>query len=611
MAAQAQGPRAAAGAPLFALDSPFTSSLSTRRWGALDTMLCGLGSAALVVCLVATSRHKYFWYDEVNSWNLVTDHSLRHMVAAIGDGADGAPPFYHVTAWLWVRLFGATELALRAWSCAGFIAALALTWATMRLRYSALASALGAGVAFGMSRLVVYQVAEARFYGLLTALVALATYWFAVSTERREIEWRLWLAIALTHAALLYTHAFGVLYSAAVLAAWIVADRRSGWWRPKAYSAVLAAWIAFGPWIPALHHAAGLAVRGSWIAVPSPSALLMEYGFRIDRLSPIVTIGMALMGIGIVGQMLRDRPRDGVRRAHRGVAGLLLALLAVIALGICDARISGSSLSPAAMLRAPSGFLLAALYVAALYRSTRQRTAQGPRLPLIAGTLFAIPIVAFAISHLALSVFLDRYLLPCTIGVAIAIAALTDEVLGGLFDGTAPFRSRAGMAWDAAWIAFAAVLLLHPALRGLEAAPASRPGAEIEAVVPERSLIVVESPLDFMPLAHYQERPDLVYVLATGPSSARRDLPSHEDFIYNYMGVLESHGYVRGAGNDGTQRVCMDAPFLIDQAPQTRWVARALAQSAEIAFRPWGTRETRLLVAEPRGVVCLDGVRAR
>lgn len=66
------------------------------RFGALDIALLALAAASLGLECVLMSRAKYYWGDEIFSWTVVTDPSLRHMVSALWQAADGAPPLFYV-----------------------------------------------------------------------------------------------------------------------------------------------------------------------------------------------------------------------------------------------------------------------------------------------------------------------------------------------------------------------------------------------------------------------------------------------------------------------------------------------------------------------------------
>src|SRR5437764_1175460 len=77
------------------------------------------------VCLLFIARcvlcgGGLMWVDELLSFNLIHDPSVSHMLAALGDQADGAPPLYYLSAKVWAALFSENPASLRMFSTAGF-----------------------------------------------------------------------------------------------------------------------------------------------------------------------------------------------------------------------------------------------------------------------------------------------------------------------------------------------------------------------------------------------------------------------------------------------------------------------------------------------------------
>ncbi len=116
------------------------------------------------------------WYDETVTASLVRlpfDEFLR----ALPD-SETAPPLYYVLAWIWARVFGSSDLALRSLSAvigtlvvpAAFLAARELV-----SRRTGILVALFATV----SPLLVWYSQEARAYSLLVLLSTLSLYGFA------------------------------------------------------------------------------------------------------------------------------------------------------------------------------------------------------------------------------------------------------------------------------------------------------------------------------------------------------------------------------------------------------------------------------------------------
>ena len=158
------------------------------RWTTAELTVLGCSLLSFAICCVLTSSKKYFEFDELFSWTFVTDPSLRHMLDALYHGADGAPPLYHITMRAWTGIFGSSELAFRSASCLAFMAALAITWATLRRAFGRWPAAVASLFVLGLSSLTLHQVAQARFYGLLTVLVATAVYLYTRTVSGRPLS---------------------------------------------------------------------------------------------------------------------------------------------------------------------------------------------------------------------------------------------------------------------------------------------------------------------------------------------------------------------------------------------------------------------------------------
>jgi hypothetical protein len=190
------------------------------------------------------------------------------------------------------------------------------------------------------------------------------------------------------------------------------------------------------------------------------------------------------------------------------------------------------------------------------------------------------------------------------------IGELVDRLLPE--DRCAPAADAVSMATRAcrgAWLLLVGMLLVRPAIHGIGMMPTPRPGADVEGVAPARSLVLIESPLDFMPLVHYQRRGDLDFVLPDPRTlSSSADAPPRADFIYNYMDVLRAHGYVRSAGPAGAAQVCTSSPFVVFQSSGRHRLAQALGAAPTLALSavPQGG-DDRILLAVPRGKYCVAG----
>ncbi|MGQ9585101.1 MAG: glycosyltransferase family 39 protein [Anaerolineae bacterium] len=211
---------------------------------------------ALVLCLLALALRLYrldaqsLWYDEGVTAYLST-LSLPELTAWTAD--DIQPPFYYYLIWLWVRLAGAGEFALRFPSVlAGVLTVPALGMLAWRLtgsRWAGLAAALLAAI----SPLHLWYAQEARNYTWVTFLCLGGSLqlWLALAAGDEQPR-RDWLPYLGWMVPAVYTHYFAffvLLFHGVFALAWGVA-RQGRWARPLA--AVLGVILAYTPWLPFL-----------------------------------------------------------------------------------------------------------------------------------------------------------------------------------------------------------------------------------------------------------------------------------------------------------------------------------------------------------------------
>lgn len=121
---------------------------------------------------------------------------------------DPHPPLYYWLLHFWTVLFGDSELAVRSLSAVFGIAVILATFFIVK-------RSLGVGLAFLTAAILcahpvlLYYSQEARSYALMTLLVVVSSYAFALMLSRRG--WRYPALYALSAAALIYTHYLGFL----------------------------------------------------------------------------------------------------------------------------------------------------------------------------------------------------------------------------------------------------------------------------------------------------------------------------------------------------------------------------------------------------------------
>src|SRR3990172_6505355 len=145
--------------------------------------------------------HAALWYDESGTAWMATLPWARMVAATAGDMH---PPGYLALMWVWVRLFGVSEFAVRLPSLVFTLLAIPLTWRIgTRIGLNRTALIIGAALMAVMPSQILYAQ-EARMYALLQLEVLIALW--------AVLEFR-WLTFGLTLAAMLWTHNYGVVYA--------------------------------------------------------------------------------------------------------------------------------------------------------------------------------------------------------------------------------------------------------------------------------------------------------------------------------------------------------------------------------------------------------------
>jgi Dolichyl-phosphate-mannose-protein mannosyltransferase len=403
-----------------------------------------LFSAVFLISCVWVSSKKPFWLDELNCFYLAQDPSFGHMTQALAGGADTVPPLYYVSLWTWAQVGGVSELSLRLHSWLWLSLTFALIWSVLRRRHGYWPASAGCLAAFCLSRLVLYHNSEARFYGFFPAVVAFGIWVFDRVYESNRLSLRQAALIALAHAIMVLAHVFGMLYSGAILLAWILADSWQRRWRPLAYVSVAVGWLAFLPWLPIFRHQTEIFRHESWIPTPTVNDLL-------DALAHKVNLPLAL--ILIVGFALLNR---------RGAAG---------------------NTRPTQTPSQEALFVLSVILIV------------------------FVPVALWIFSRLFRSVFWDRYMIPSTLGWAILLSFIGERLgLGADEIGEAQQGSKFVLPARRRQVVprlLLASFLAFPLLYAWMHPSNPRPNAERLPPGLAELPIVLDTPQAFLPRVHY------------------------------------------------------------------------------------------------------------
>lgn len=433
--------------------------------------------AALALCgaCLLVAAKKRFWMDELITLDVVTTPTLSACVDAVAAPLESNPPLYFVAAWGWAKAFGPGETSLRLLSSLCVALAGVVAYGALRAPFGRRAAALGVAIAFGLSGLVWEQNAEARPYALYLLCFALATAAHAALAVRTTAP-RL-IAATLANTALVHVHALGAAYVGALLLATLLAqlaDRRFAF---AAYLPPLLGWASFVWWKDALLADMEVGKPHSWIPKPALAAL-----------------------------------------PEACAAGVPVAFCVVAILAVADfasRRAAGPADAAAEPPPAPD-----ALEVEAAEALRLRRRALG----LAAfGATVVVPVLAFGVSRVGTSIFLDRYFIPGVVGWATLLAAVASRV----------FAAPIGRAADVLAALLVAAALSAPIAVAVLADDASRTGDLPPTAAAHPDLpVAFETPHYYLPAFHYGPRSERFhYVLDWEAANAEgSDLNSTVDY---------------------------------------------------------------------------------
>jgi predicted membrane-bound mannosyltransferase len=295
----------------------------------------GLALLVLLSLVVRTRQLGIgFWIDEGLSVG-IADRPLADIPGVLRQ--DGSPPLYYMLLSLWIGVAGTSEEAVRGLSLlCGTLAIPAAWWAGRTLFDTR--TAWVAAVLAATSPFLTQYAQEGRMYALVALLgfFACAAYGraFAPGAQR---GWAILLAVSL--AALMYTHNWALFFALACGGVWLVQlARASGERRRELLRAGLlgfgGALLLYLPWVPTLLYQAAH-TGAPWSHAPSIVALLGVPG----RLLGVMAQGVLAITAGAGIAALLSRREDGRART----------VLLLLALGVATMAIAwlSSQLSPA------------------------------------------------------------------------------------------------------------------------------------------------------------------------------------------------------------------------------------------------------------------------
>lgn len=188
-----------------ALDSSLYSGAAITRVVATLALLGLLAYAAVRTLAYATV--KPFWIDEVLTQTISRVGNFSAIVKVLHEGIDGQPPFYYLIERIAGSLFNGTDLAYRIPSILGFLFTIMFLYVFVKKRNGVVPAVFSATILL-TTQLFTYYAAEARPYSLLTSCVALAMVCYQ---RAGSFPWIAGLFVSLLLACSLHFYGFAEL----------------------------------------------------------------------------------------------------------------------------------------------------------------------------------------------------------------------------------------------------------------------------------------------------------------------------------------------------------------------------------------------------------------
>lgn len=304
---------------------------AARPWvGRLDGGLAAAVGLALVLRFWGLGDQS-FWYDEWLTTEAVSG-SLPDLARHVAN-REGITPPYFVVMWVWARLVGDGEAALRSFSALAGAATVPVAYAIASALGQRRRVALGAAFLVATNPLLVWYSQEARPYSLLALLGALSVL-AAVQADRtgRRGDVLRWGLVSAAAVAVHYFAVFVVVGEAAGLLA-----RRRVPRRLLALAAVPGA-LVLAALAPVAVKQHGHAANRDWISHFPLGARLEDAGHialvgpspRLGWLWAVVLAVVVATGTVTLWRSGRDHRRVALALALLGTLGVVLALAATV-----------------------------------------------------------------------------------------------------------------------------------------------------------------------------------------------------------------------------------------------------------------------------------------
>ena len=301
-----------------------------------DPVVVTVAALTLLAAVLRFTRigHQGLWFDEANTALLV--HLSPGKMLGLIPQRESTPPLYYCLAWIWARVFGYGETGLRSLSALAGILIVPVAYAAGAKLISRRAGVIAAALT-ACNPMLVWYSQEARSYSLLALLSACTLLTFAYARERptpRALAW--WVITAVLALA---THYYALL-AVVPEAVWLLALYH----RRRTVQLAMALAAACGLGLMALAVSQNATGRANWIATAPLGRRLAEVapqflvGFGSIAYNGLVwaAIGLCLVALALLAAFGSPAERRRTLAVGAIAIGGLAINLAFVVAGIDD-----------------------------------------------------------------------------------------------------------------------------------------------------------------------------------------------------------------------------------------------------------------------------------
>jgi uncharacterized membrane protein len=266
------------------------------------------------------------WIDESVS---IRQASLPFMDMIAATARDNYPPLHNVVLHYWMKLFGSSELAVRAPSALFGALAVLMAYLLSNRMFDRYVAGLGAFF-LALSQFHIRYSQEARMYSLMALLALVSMYFFVRLLEGHKLRYA--IAYVVSSSLLLYTHVYGpfvLLIQNAFIFSLVV-------FRPRQYRINLGTWLivqtlvaaSFVPWIKVLFTRISSIQEGFWVDQPGLRDVLSTLMVYAGS-SQLFIVSVIVIYAGFFGMVKVERATE-VGQTHNKLANADACFLLIL-----------------------------------------------------------------------------------------------------------------------------------------------------------------------------------------------------------------------------------------------------------------------------------------